>query len=105
MYAIIRDRGKQYKVSEGEVLDLDLLPAATAGDAIEFKDVLLTSNGEGQVQVGEPTLSVKVTGTVVTPLVKGKKIDVVHFRRRKDSMDKKGHRQPFTRIKIDKIEA
>ena len=105
MYAIIRDRGNQYKVAAGDVLDVDLLPKVQTGDSIEFADVLLTSDGEGGVRLGEPCLSdVKVTGEVMLPIFKGKKIDVVHFRRRKDSMDKKGHRQQYTRIKISSIE-
>ncbi|MCA8922702.1 MAG: 50S ribosomal protein L21 [Planctomycetes bacterium] len=104
MYAIIRDRGNQYKVSPGDVVQIDLLDAK-GGEAITFEDVLLTSNGEGAVKVGEPRVSgAKVSATVVEPLVKGEKIDVVHFRRRKDSMSKIGHRQKYTRVKIDGIE-
>lgn len=104
MYAIVRDRGTQYKVSPGDVVQIDLLDAKD-GDSITFDDVLLTSNGEGAVQVGEPRVSgAKVTATVVEALAKGEKIDVVHFRRRKDSMSKVGHRQKYTRVKIDGIE-
>ena len=106
MYAIIRDRGKQYRVAEGEVVDVDLMPDVNDGDSVEFKDVLLASNGEGQTSVGEPTVpGASVSAQIVGARVKGKKIDVVHFRRRKDSMDKTGHRQPYTRVKIGKIEA
>lgn len=104
MYAIIRDRGNQYKVSPGDVVQIDLLDNAKEGEAITFEDVLLTSNGEGAVQVGEPRVNgAKVSATVVG-MTKGEKIDVVHFRRRKDSMSKIGHRQKFTRVKIDGIE-
>jgi len=102
MYAIIRDRGNQYKVSPGDVVQIDLLDAKE-GEGITFEDVLLTSNGDA-VQVGEPRVSgAKVSATVVG-MAKGEKIDVVHFRRRKDSMSKTGHRQKFTRVKIDGIE-
>lgn len=104
MYAIVRDRGNQYKVSPGDVVQIDLLTAQD-GDSITFDDVLLTSNGDGAVQVGEPRVSgAKVTATVVEACAKGEKIDVVHFRRRKDSMSKTGHRQKYTRVKIDGIE-
>ena len=105
MYAIIRDRGKQYRAAEGEIVQLDLMPKLGKGDAVEFKEVLLTSDGAGTVSVGEPVLEgVTVTGEVVDPVFKGKKIDVVHFRRRKDSMSKVGHRQRYTRVKIQKIQ-
>lgn len=105
MYAIIRDRGRQYRVQEGEVLDIDLLDGKKDGDTVEFKDVLLTAGGEGQVKVGEPHVSgASVTGVVVMAEVKGEKIDVVHFRRRKDSKTTRGHRQRYTRVKVQRIE-
>lgn len=106
MYAIIRDRGgNQYRAEEGKLLQIDLMADATAGQSVEFTDVLLTSDGAGQVKVGKPTVSgAKVTATVVNPSFKGKKIDVVHFRRRKDSMTMVGHRQRYTHVKIEKIE-
>lgn len=105
MYAIIRDRGKQYKVAPGLVVELDLIDGAAEGASVQF-EVLLTSNGEGQVSVGEPTVAgASVSGTIVKPLHKGQKIDVVHFRRRKDSMTKIGHRQKYTHVKIDAINA
>jgi large subunit ribosomal protein L21 len=104
MYAVIRDRGKQYVVRPGEQVQIDLIDGKGKGDAIEFKDVLLTSNGEGDVKVGEPTLDgAVVTGEVVDPMFKGPKIDVVHFRRRKSSMTKVGHRQKYCHVKISDI--
>ncbi len=106
MYAIIRDRGKQYRAAEGEVVEVELMPKASNGDAVEFNDILLTSNGEGEVTVGAPTVAgATVNGEVIEASAKGKKIDVVHFRRRKDSMSKIGHRQKHTRIKITGIQA
>ena len=105
MYAIIRDRGNQYKVTAGDVVDVDLMDNVQAGDPVSFKDVLLTSDAQGEVRLGEPSLTdVTVSGEILLPVAKGKKIDVVHFRRRKDSMDKKGHRQKYTRVKISSIE-
>jgi large subunit ribosomal protein L21 len=104
MYAIIKDRGNQYRVAEGEVVQLDLLANANNGDAIEFTDVLLTSSGDGEVSVGSPTVAgASVSGEIVEAVHKGQKIDVVHFRRRKDSMSKIGHRQKYTKVKINKI--
>tara|TARA_R110002072_G_scaffold1301_1_gene10605 strand:+ start:1430 stop:1750 length:321 start_codon:yes stop_codon:yes gene_type:complete len=105
MYAIIRDRGKQYKVAQGEVVEIDYMDAVTEGSALQF-EVLMTSDGEGAVKVGEPLVaSASVSATIIKPLHKGEKIDVVHFRRRKDSMTKTGHRQKFTHVKIDAINA
>lgn len=104
MYAIIRDRGNQYKVSQGEVVQIDLMADKNDGDAVQFEEVLLTSDGQGGVQLGAPVLAgATVSGTVVNALAKGEKIDVVHFRRRKDSMSKVGHRQKYTQVKIDQI--
>ena len=106
MDAVILDRGKQYRVSEGEVVDFDLMPDVEDGQGIEFAQILLTSDGDGAVSVGTPTVAgAMVSGEVVAAVAKGKKIDVVHFRRRKDSMDKTGHRQKYTRVKIAKIQA
>ena len=104
MYAIIRDRGKQYRVTEGQLVDIDFMDKAKASEAIEFNEILLTSDGNGGVHVGEPLVGGKVSAQVVEPQVKGEKLDVVHFRRRKDSMSKIGHRQSYTRVKIGKIE-
>ena len=104
MYAIIRDRGNQYRVSEGEVVELDLMANSTNGDTLTF-EVLLTSDGAGTVSVGAPLVEgASVSAEVVEATVKGKKIDVVHFRRRKDSMSKVGHRQKFTHVKIQNIQ-
>lgn len=105
MYAIIRDRGKQYKVVQGDVVELDYMDTAAEGAAVQF-EVLLTSDGEGAVKVGEPLVAAaSVSATIVKPLHKGQKIDVVHFRRRKDSMTKTGHRAKYTHVKIDTINA
>lgn len=103
MYAVIRDRGKQYMVREGERIEIDLLPAQDDA-SLEFSEVLLVSS-DGDVKVGQPTVAnAKVTAKVVDATVKGPKIEVVKFRRRKDSKTKTGHRQRYTAVQIDKIE-
>ena len=103
MYAIIRSGGKQYTAREGETLELERIVDKKPGDAVEFTDVLLLAKGESDVRVGAPLVSgASVRGTVVKEF-RGKKIDVVKFRRREDSMTKKGHRQTIMRVKIDKI--
>lgn len=106
MYAIFRDRGRQYKAQVGEELDLDLLTGAVDGATVQFSEVLLTSSGDGKTKVGQPQVAgATVTAKVVAADKKDKKIDVVHFRAKKDSMNKTGHRQRYTRVVIEKIEA
>jgi large subunit ribosomal protein L21 len=107
VYAIFRDRGQQYKARVGDLLDINLLTGASDGATVEFTDVLLASSEDGaSVKVGTPAVQgAKVSAKVVTADYKDKKLKVVHFRAKKDSMDKKGHRQRYTRVQIDKIEA
>lgn len=103
MYAIIQDRGRQYRVEEGSVVNIDLL--STDNDSIEFENVLLVGSDDG-VKVGQPTVaSAKVSAKVLEAVVKGPKIEVMKFRRRKDSQTKRGHRQKYTRVQIEKIHA
>ena len=104
MYAIIETGGKQYRVSEGDVVVIEKLNA-NEGDTVEFDKVLLVDN-EGNVTVGAPTVNgAKVVAEVVNPLVKGDKVIVFKKKRRKGYQKKNGHRQSFTRIKIDSITA
>ena len=101
MYAVIRDSGTQFRVEEGMVLDVDL-KSCEAGETIEFSDVLLVG-GEGEPQIGTPVvLGAKVVGEVRGE-VKGKKVEVLHWRRRKSSRTHNGHRQRYTRVAITKI--
>ena len=102
MYAIIKNGGKQYKVSEGDELSLDKMSLET-GSTVEIKEVLAVNTGE--LKVGAPY----VEGAVVTAEVmrEGRDRKVVTFkkRRRKDSKVKRGFRRDFTRVKITKIAA
>lgn len=103
MYAIIEDGGQQFKVQEGQELDIDYrgLPA---GEKLTFDRVLATSDGTN-VNLGRPTLaSASVTAEVVAT-EQGQKLVVQKFRRRKNSRRKTGHRQLFTTVKISKINA
>lgn len=103
MYAIIRDRGKQYKVVEGEVVNFDKIPES--GKQVTFSDVLYYENGK-DVRVGTPTVAnVKVRGQVLEAERKGKKVVGVMFRKRESFRRKKGQRARFTVVKIEKIEA
>lgn len=102
MYAIIETGGKQYRVSEGDVLKVEKL-SANEGDLVEINKVLALSNDKG-LKVGKPLLeNSKVTATVLQH-GKGDKIIVFKYKPKKNYRKKQGHRQPFTEIKIEKIE-
>ena len=103
MYAIVRTGGKQYKVSEGDLLTVEKL-GGEVGQAVAFEDVLLFSDGE-TVNVGQPVLeNVSVKGEIVEQL-KAKKVLVFKYKRRKRYRRKQGHRQQYTTVRIDAIEA
>ena len=103
MYAVIETGGKQYKVSEGDVIFIEKLEAAE-GEAVTFDKVLVVADGE-KVNVGAPV----VAGASVTAKVekqgKAKKIYVFKMKRKKNYRRKKGHRQPFTKVEISKFPA
>ena len=88
------------------MLELERLVDKKPGDAVEFKDVLLVSKGEGaaaDVRVGAPLVSGASVSATVVKEYRGPKIDIVKHRRREDSQTKKGHRQTLMRVKIEKI--
>jgi len=101
MYAIIATGGKQYKVAEGEILQIEKLKAEV-GSRVEFEQVLMVADGE-DFKIGQPYLSgAKVVGEV-SAQDRGEKITIIKFRRRKHYMRKQGHRQYFTAVKIKTI--
>ncbi len=101
MYAVISTGGKQYRVSEGQVLRIEKLEAEAGAD-VEFDKVLLVGSGD-QVKIGSPFLSGgKVTATVQSH-GKGDKKVIVKFRRRKHYLRQGTHRQPFTEVKVTGI--
>ena len=95
MYAVIVTGGKQYKVSEGDTLFVEKIEAEE-GSAVTFDQVLMVGEGE-DVKVGAPT--------VAGATVEAKKIYVFKMKRKKNERKKKGHRQPFTKVEITKINA
>lgn len=102
MYAVISDRGRQFGVRVGDVIRCDHRPNSESGQAVTFDSVTLVSN-EGEVRVGKPTLDgAAVTGEVVGD-VKGEKLVVFKYRRRKNSRTKNGHRQSYTAVRITDI--
>ena len=102
MYAIIATGGKQYKVSEGDIIKVEKLGVAD-GETVTFDKVLLVSDGE--TVIGNPTIAgASVTASVVCE-GKDKKVVVYKYKRKKGYHKKNGHRQLFTKVKIESINA
>jgi large subunit ribosomal protein L21 len=102
-YAVIRTGGKQYRVSEGDVVKVERL-SGEVGDKITLADVLFIG-GNGEVKIGSPLLTnAKVTGEIVGQ-AKAKKVIVFKKKRRKSYSRQRGHRQHQTVLKITAIEA
>lgn len=105
MYAIITDGSHQYRVEEGMTLQVELQQLPAKGNKIEFDHVLLIGGGKDGVKIGTPNVpKAKVLATVVAE-VKGDKLVIQKYRPRKNTRLKKGHRQKYHEIKIDKIKA
>ena len=103
MYAILETGGKQYKVEQGSVIFVEKLTAAE-GEKVTFDKVLAVADGDN-VTVGAPVVAgASVTGTV-TKQGKAKKIYVFKMKRKKNERSKKGHRQPYTKVTIESINA
>ena len=100
MYAIIDNGNKQYKVAVGDVVRVEKL-AAAEGESVSFK-VLMVADENG-VKAGAEVENAKVTATVVKQ-DKAKKIIVFKYKSKKNERKKQGHRQPFTAVKVEKIE-
>ncbi len=101
MYAVIKTGGKQYRVSPGDKLKVETIDAEV-GASFDFDTVLMISDG-GELTVGTPTIaSAKVTAEVVAH-GRGKKVEIIKFRRRKHHQKRTGHRQNFTQIEIQSI--
>ena len=106
MYAIIEDSGQQFKVSEGELLRVDLRDVEIgSAKQLEFDRVLLVADGE-DVKLGTPLLDgAKVLAEVVKPKVGGRKIRLQRYKRRKGYRRQMGHRQRYVEVRITKIVA
>ena len=101
MYAIIKTGGKQYCVEEGKVITIEKLDVE-AGAEVAFDEVLLVSGDS--VKIGQPTVAgAKVTGKVLF-LSKGAKIRIFKYKAKSNYRRRQGHRQPFTKVQIEKIE-
>ena len=102
MYAIIATGGKQYKVSEGDIIFVEKLEAEE-GSEYTFNEVLALSGNDGLV-VGKPTVAGAAVKANVVKNGKGKKITVFKYKSKKNEKKKIGHRQPYTKVQIEKIE-
>ncbi|MDP4182536.1 MAG: 50S ribosomal protein L21 [Bacillota bacterium] len=103
MYAVIETGGKQYKVSEGDVVFIEKL-VAEEGSAVTFDKVLVVSN-EGTVSFGSPVISNASVSAKVLGHGKEKKVIIFKYKPKKGYRKKQGHRQPYTKVQIEKINA
>ncbi|NKB32105.1 MAG: 50S ribosomal protein L21 [Pseudomonadales bacterium] len=103
MYAVIESGGKQHRVEEGEVLQLEKLDAA-AGDKVKFDKILMVGEGES-VKIGTPYVKGSQVDAEVVKQGRGEKIKIIKFNRRKHYKKTQGHRQLFTEVKITGIKA
>ncbi|MFQ9985298.1 MAG: 50S ribosomal protein L21 [Lachnospiraceae bacterium] len=102
MYAIIATGGKQYKVSEGDVIKVEKL-GVNAGDIVTFDQVLAVNNGS--LVVGDPVVKGATVSASVVSEGKHRKVIVYKYKRKSGYHKKNGHRQPFTQVRIEAINA
>lgn len=102
MYAIIKTGGKQYKVSEGDIITVEKLNNE-AGDKVTFNEVLMVNDKD--VKVGTPLVEGAVVEASVVENGRKKKIIVYKYKRKSGYHKKMGHRQSYTKVKIEKIKA
>jgi large subunit ribosomal protein L21 len=103
-YAIIEDSGSQLMVREGDLIEVDLRELADDASSVTFDKVLML--GGDSVNLGAPYVSgASVTAEIVDRVAKGPKIDIVKYKKRKNSKRKTGHRQRFMRVKVSSITA
>lgn len=104
MFAVILTGGKQYLVQQGDTLMVEKLPSKKGG-SITFKDVLMVFDGKTHLSVGKSRVSgAHVTALVLESEVKGKKVRGIKFKPKKRYLRRLGHRQQYTKVKIEKIE-
>lgn len=103
MYAVVNTGGKQYKVQKGETLRIEKIPGEV-GSSVTFDKVLMVADGEN-IRVGQPVLENVAVLAQIVEQDKAKKILIFKYKRRKRYRRKNGHRQSFTAIRIDGIEA
>ena len=103
MYAVIATGGKQYRVTKGETLRVEKLDG-DEGSKVELDGVLMIADGD-KISVGTPTLKKGSVTATIKSHGRGKKIEIIKFRRRKNSRTQAGHRQSYTEIEVTDIKA
>jgi len=103
VYAIVESGGRQYRAEEGNTFSVEKLPYEV-GDQVELSNVLLIANGDS-VQVGQPTVAGATVKATVVEQYRGKKIFVWKYRAKLRYRRRRGHRQDYTRLRIDEIVA
>ncbi len=102
-FAVIKTGGKQYKVAEGDVLKIEKLSGDfQKGDKVTFDEVMAIIDGD-KIQVGTPIVSGKTVEATFEAAGRNKTIDVIKYRAKSNYFKKRGHRQPFIKVKIGKI--
>lgn len=102
MFAIVRTGGKQYRVTEGQILEVEALPGQP-GDNIELTEVLMLGQGDG-VKIGSPLVAGAKVGAQITGQHKSRKIQAFRYKAKKRVRVLRGHRQRHTRLQIQSIE-
>ena len=103
MYAIIKTGGKQYKVNEGDIIKVEKLPSE-CGEKVLFNEVLMVGDDDG-IKTGSPYVEGANVEATIVRHGKSKKIIVFKYKAKKNYRKKQGHRQPFTQVKIEQINA
>jgi large subunit ribosomal protein L21 len=103
MYAVVKTGGKQYRVSPGDTIDVEKLPYEV-GEQVELDEVLLVANGP-QAKIGQPMVDGARVKATVTRQARDRKVVIYKYRPSKRYRRKKGHRQHYTRLRIDEIVA
>jgi len=101
VYAVVESGGKQYRVTTGQTVDVEKLPAAP-GESVILDRVLLVADGD-EIKVGQPTVQGASVSTTVMQHGRKRKVIVFHYRPKQRYRVKKGHRQQYTRLRIDEI--
>ena len=104
MYAVIQDRSRQFTVRKGDVILCDFDAPKAEGEKITFDKVLMLS-GEGVSKIGKPTVAGATVSGEVLGMERGEKLIVFRFRRRKNVRKKRGHRQLYTKVRIQEVNA
>lgn len=104
MYAIIKTGGKQYRVAQDDIIEIEKVCVEAGTKELVFSDVLAV-NKDGELVVGTPVVENAVVKAEILEVAKAKKVIIYKYKSKKDYRRKQGHRQPFMKVKITAIEA